>query len=148
MTEFKLNAKPYTEIEPILASLPSQGDDYDYLLIHCYAHIKNAEIYYEIDKDIYMHIVTYVGNEFFNAVKQYFFKMKLGAILAYKKNEAPKNLHLSDFSDPWDDYSKFKDEIDSLILSREKKPSFVLLFDGETAKVLLFDSKVKDYFAN
>ena len=97
-TKYLLQATPYTEIKPILDNLPDNGDDYNYVLIHCYAHIKNAEIYFEIDKDIYLNIVTYVGKEFSKAVDQYFFQMKLGAILAYKKNEEPIDLHLSDFA--------------------------------------------------
>ena len=124
----------YFDLEPFLNSLNNQGDDYDFVLIHCYAHIKNGEIYYEIDKDIYEHIIIYEGREFYHAVSQYCFKMKKGAILAYQKGHAPF-LKLDAYQDPYDDYDTFAMQIRDLI-NKEDQPAFGLLADGKTLTVI------------
>lgn len=122
----------YTDIQSILESLPNDGDDYDYVLLHCYAHIKNEEIFLEIDKDIYEHVVIYEGHHFLDAVRQYFFTLKIGAILAYKKGSYP-NLRMTDFVDSYDDFATFQKEVESLAV--KTKPIFYLLTDGKESNL-------------
>lgn len=106
----------YVDIQSFLETLDNYGDEYDFLLIHCYAHIKNEEIYLEIDKDIYEHVIIYEGKNFYDAVKQYFFMLKRGAILIYKKNTYP-TVKMEFFKDSFDDFETFEKEIDSFAKS-------------------------------
>ena len=124
----------YIDIKEILDSLSDKGNEYDYVLLHCYAHIKNEEIYLEIDKDIYEHVVIYEGKNFHDAVSQYFFMLKRGCILAYRKGEYP-NLRLNDFVDSYDDYPTFISEIKEL--AKRTKPIFTIESDSDIGIIRL-----------
>jgi len=143
-TVLSLSVDKYLDLKPILSSLPDQGDDFDFVLIHCYAHIKNGEIYYEIDKDIYEHIIVYEGKEFYHAVNQYCFEMMKGAILAYPKGKAPF-LKLDAYVDPYDDYPMFESQMNDLII-KDNNASFALISDGKDFKAILLDEAYIDIF--
>lgn len=139
MFEKKVNIElsdSYVDIKKFLLTLKDYGDDYNFVLLHCYAHIKNEEIYLEIDKDIYEHVVIYEGKNFFDAVDQYFFMMKKGAILAYKKDEIP-NIKMTDFIDSYDDFNTFKKQIEEYVKTNEMKPEFYILSTGENADLYI-----------
>ncbi len=130
MSDKKINLSlkdSYIDIKDVLNLLPDQGDEYDYVLLHCYAHIKNEEIYLEIDKDIYEHVVIYEGRNFMDAVTQYFFMLKRGCILAYEKGTYP-DIRMNDFTDSFDDYDLFIREIEDLV--KKTAPVFYIKSDS------------------
>ncbi len=122
-------------IENILSQLPGHGREYDFLLLQCYCHIKNEEIYFEIDKDIYLHDVIYEGTAFYDAVKQYSFELQRGCILAYQHKDYPI-LKMSDFMDSYDDFPAFEKQMRTLFLDQKHKPSFLILFDSKEAEIV------------
>lgn len=127
-----LGYKENIDLLPILENIYDSIDEYSFLLLHCYAHIKNAEIYYEIDKDIYEHVIIYEGIEFLHSVKQYSFTFNSGAILAYKKGQVPI-VKMIDFKDPNDDYNVFIKDLEKL-----NKPEFMIVGDKELKTLISY----------
>lgn len=122
-------------IEEILSQLPDCGKEYDFLLLQCYCHIKNEEIYFEIDKDIFLHDIIYEGTAFYDAVKQYSFELQRGCILAYKNKDYPI-LKMDDFADSFDDFETFEKQMRILFQDRTHKPAFLILFDSKKAEIV------------
>ncbi len=130
----------YVEVIDLLKKLPGFGEDFDFVLLHCYAHIKNEEIYLEIDKDIYEHVVMYEGKNFYDAVKQYFFQLKRGAILVYHHGDFP-NLKMDMFTDSFADYEKFTSECEDLLENGRHSPCFAIYSDSRKAEVITYDDR-------
>lgn len=133
----------YVDVIDLLNRLPGFGKGFDFLLLHCYAHIKNEEIYLEIDKDIYEHVVIYEEKNFYDAVKQYFFQLKRGAILVYPHQDFP-DLKMDMFTDSFNDFESFKKECDTLLENGRHVPCFAIYSDSEKAEIVTYDHKYDD----
>ncbi len=135
----------YLDMESFLLSFGDAIENYDFLLLHCYAHIKNEEIYLEIDKDIYEHVVIYEGRNFLDAVKQYFFTLKRGIILGYRKGDYPI-VKMNEFVNSYDDYPAFKNDVDKLIGDKQHSPVFLLSDDEENPYLDCYTEEISSFF--
>ncbi len=136
----------YLDMESFLNTFGDAIEEYDFLLLHCYAHIKNEEIYLEIDKDIYEHVVIYEGRNFLDAVKQYFFTLKRGIILGYKKGEYPI-VRMNQFVNSYDDYDSFKKDVLPLLTNPSHSPVFLLSNDEKEAYLECYTEEISSFFS-
>ncbi len=136
----------YLDMESFLLSFGDAISDYDFLLLHCYAHIKNEEIYLEIDKDIYEHVVIYEGRNFLDAVKQYFFTLKRGIILGYKKGEYPI-VRMNEFVNSYDDFDAFRKDVLPLLKDKRHSPVFLLSDDEKQAYLECYTDDISSFFS-